>query len=200
MKLIAQNLGKRFASEWIFSAFDYEFEQNKQYAITGPNGSGKSTLLQVLSGITPPSKGKIYTDPSSSLPLSLALATPYQELIEEFTLKEIVELHVKLKPFSKKLSYKEFIKFSQLEKAKNKPIRFFSSGMKQRVKLALAFLTQADLLFLDEPTVNLDQAGIDWYQEKRNEFSQNKIVFICSNQSYEYENCDAIIQISDYKS
>lgn len=95
MKIIAENLGKRFNREWIFKKFSFTFESGHCYAVVGPNGSGKSTLLQVLWGQVPPSAGLIkYSRAQKSIPTDevyqhVVIATPYMELIEEFTLEEI---------------------------------------------------------------------------------------------------------------
>jgi ABC-type multidrug transport system ATPase subunit len=145
MNIIAQNLGKKFRNEWVFRNLNYEFQSEESYTFIGANGSGKSTLLQVLSGFMPHSEGLInYKNNSKLVSIDdfykhLVIAAPYLELIEDFTLTEIIDFHVKFKPFKNKLSVKEFIDFIELPKAKNKEVKFFSSGMKQRVKLGLAF-------------------------------------------------------------
>ena len=145
MKIITENLGKKFRNEWIFRNLNYEFQSGESYTFIGANGSGKSTLMQVLSGFMPHSEGLInYQCSQKSLTIDdyykhLVIAAPYLELIEDFTLTEIVEFHVKFKPFKNNLSTNEFIDFIELPKAQNKEVKFFSSGMKQRVKLGLAF-------------------------------------------------------------
>src|SRR6478736_1326613 len=101
MKIIAENIGKRFTREWIFRNLNLSFETNKSYAITGANGSGKSTLLQLLTGSMPLTEGKlIYLNQETEIHPDnyfkhLSIATPYQELIEEFTLAELLAFHLK---------------------------------------------------------------------------------------------------------
>ena len=129
----------------------------------------------------------------------LVVAAPYLELIEDFTLTEIIEFHVKFKPFKNNLSTNEFIDFIELPKAKNKEVKFFSSGMKQRVKLGLAFWSDCEILMLDEPTSNLDVYATSWYLKNVQEYSKNRMLFICSNQPSEYEFCKNILNIQDYK-
>src|SRR5688572_19199221 len=160
--ITVSGLGKRFNREWIFRNLDYKFQPANVYAITGPNGSGKSTLLQVLWGQLPQSKGELkYSDDHKEIRVDeiynhLTVATPYLDLIEEFTLSEHLRFHFKLRPSRNQMGEEEILDRLKLRHAKNKPIANFSSGMKQRLKLGLAFFTQAELVFLDEPTTNLD--------------------------------------------
>ena len=206
MKIITENLGKKFRNEWIFRNLNYEFQSGESYTFIGANGSGKSTLMQVLSGFMPHSEGLInYQCSQKSLTIDdyykhLVIAAPYLELIEDFTLTEIVEFHVKFKPFKNNLSTNEFIDFIELPKAQNKEVKFFSSGMKQRVKLGLAFWSDCEILMLDEPTSNLDAEATFWYLRNVQEHSKNRLLFICSNQPSEYEFCKNILNIQDYKS
>ncbi|MEY4539110.1 MAG: hypothetical protein RLZZ306_867, partial [Bacteroidota bacterium] len=93
----------------------------------------------------------------------------------------------------------EFIDFIELPKAKNKEVKFFSSGMKQRVKLGLAFWSNSGILMLDEPTSNLDIGAISWYLKNVQEYSKNRLLMICSNQPSEYHFCRNILNIQDYK-
>ena len=205
MKIIAQNLGKKFRNEWIFRNLNYEFQSGESYTFIGANGSGKSTLLQVLSGFMPHSEGVInYESKSKSLIIDeyykhLVVAAPYLELIEDFTLTEIIEFHIKFKPFKNNLSISNFIDFIELPKAKNKEVKFFSSGMKQRVKLGLAFWSDCEILMLDEPTSNLDAEASSWYLRNVQEYSKNRLLLLCSNQPNEYQFCRNILNIQDYK-
>jgi ABC-type multidrug transport system ATPase subunit len=205
MKIIAQNLGKKFRNEWIFRNLNYEFQTGETYTFIGANGSGKSTLLQVLSGFMPHSEGLINYEATQKLLTvddyykHLVIAAPYLELIEDFTLTEIIEFHIKFKPFKNNLSNNDFIDFIELPKAKNKEVKFFSSGMKQRVKLGLAFWSDCEILMLDEPTSNLDSKATDWYLRNVQTYSQNRLLMLCSNQPSEYEFCRNILNIQNYK-
>ncbi|ANQ51077.1 ABC transporter ATP-binding protein [Flammeovirga sp. MY04] len=204
MKIELSSLGKRFAREWIFRDINYSFVQDKIYAITGGNGSGKSTFLRILAGINDPSKGQInyYDQKGKKIAVEdiwkvLSIAGPYTELIEEFTLEEHLDFHFSLKKGTK--TKKEIIDILGFEKSKNKQVQDFSSGMKQKLKLALAFFTEGEILLLDEPTSNLDANNIKWYQNWLEKVKQNKLLIICSNQKYEYEICNEIISIESYK-
>jgi ABC-type multidrug transport system ATPase subunit len=205
MQISTQNLGKKFSNEWIFRNLNETFQSGDSYTFIGANGSGKSTLLQVLSGYMPHSEGVIeYSINNKKIEVDnfykhLIIAAPYLELIEDFTLTELLEFHIKFKPLKNNLSIPEFIDFIELPKAKNKELKFFSSGMKQRVKLGLAFWSDCEILMLDEPTSNLDSQATDWYLRNVQEYSQNRLLFICSNQPAEYQFCKNILNIQDYK-
>ncbi len=201
MEIKTENLGKRFNRFWIFRKFSFTFRSNFSYAITGPNGSGKSTLLHTLAGIQPSSEGSLHYSINIK-PISieeiynyLSIAAPYQELIEEFTLNELLDFHFKFKKLKEGVSRNDLIELLRLSDSKNKEIRHFSSGMKMRLKLGLAFYSDTPILLLDEPTSNLDARGIDWYlQEIKNNLA-NRLVIICSNQPHEYSFCNETISM-----
>ncbi len=207
MKIILTDVGRRYNREWIFKHITYEFESGKSYAILGPNGSGKSTLLKVLSGSLAPSAGSIYYEMNDkavdveSVFQYLSLATPYVELIEEFTLREQIQFHFKFKNYLSGYSEPQVVHLLGLENAIDKELKFFSSGMKQRVKLALACCSDSAFVLLDEPTSNLDTAGEGWYLELVDKTKRaDRLFIICSNQEKEYNFCDQTLSISDYKS
>jgi ABC-type multidrug transport system ATPase subunit len=200
-----ENLGKRFNREWIFRGFSYAFHSGNIYAITGANGSGKSTLLQVLWGQMPPSKGMLrYTHGETEIHLEtifhhIAIATPYMDLIEEFTLEEQLQFHFKLKQSRNNMSIAEMIERMYLTPARHKYISNFSSGMRQRVKLALGFFTEADLVFLDEPGTNLDHQAFEWYLKELHALPRHCTIIVASNQPAEYPSTAQKIDIMEYK-
>jgi ABC-type multidrug transport system ATPase subunit len=205
MQIVLDNIGRRFNREWIFKGITYTFNAKQRYAILGPNGSGKSTLLQVLNGSLVPSAGdiKYFTE---NLEVSvenafnqLSLAAPYLELIEEFTLNEMIDFHFKFKRFKTGIDRSAVADILNLAGSRNKLIKYFSSGMKQRLKLALAFCSDTSMLMLDEPTSNLDTQGIDWYLNLVEKFSAERLTIICSNQEHEYAFCEHRLSIADYK-
>ena len=205
ISITLNQIGRRFNREWIFKGIDYTFTQGETYAILGPNGSGKSTLLQVLNGSLTPSIGKInyftgYTEIEAEEIFNyLSLAAPYLELIEEFTLTEVIDFHFKFKPYKNGIDTAGVIELLNMQSSKNKAIRYFSSGMKQRLKLALAFCADTPILMLDEPTSNLDMQGVDWYLNLVEQYAQNRLTIVCSNQQHEYSFCNHILSIADYK-
>ena len=205
MKILAENLEKKFRQEYVIKNFNFEFQDHKKYAIVGPNGSGKSTLLQLLSQFSLPTKGSVkYLDNQGNLIENdlafkqISFAAPYSEIIEEFTICELISFLVGLQNLPSAFNIKAFEEFSELKTNPNKLIKDFSSGMKQKTKLTLAFSTPRPFLFLDEPTTNLDFKSKDWFQRKL-EAEKDKLIVIASNEESEIKYCEERIQILDFK-
>lgn len=204
MEITLKNIGRRFNRDWIFRGIDFNFRHQQKYAILGPNGSGKSTLLSVILGSLTPSEGelKYFSDKEISVEniyQYISFAAPYLDLVEEFTLQETIEFHFQFKPYADGLNAKAVLDLLGLQQSKDKALKHFSSGMKQRTKLALACCAKTPILMLDEPTSNLDAQGVDWYLSLVERFAVDKMIFVGSNQPHEYSFCDQQISISDYK-
>jgi ABC-type multidrug transport system ATPase subunit len=205
MKISLSEAGKRFNRDWIFRKFNYSFESGNAYAITGANGSGKSTLLQVIGGAMSLSTGSIQfqlNDKSIDQELAfqqVSMAAPYMELIEEMTAFEFLEFHNKFKPFLPGKSVPEILKEVQLQSASKKQIRYYSSGMKQRVKLAQAIFSNTPSILLDEPCTNLDIEGINLYKQLIEAYTRTRMVIVSSNDIQEYDFCNQLIKIENYK-
>jgi ABC-type multidrug transport system ATPase subunit len=203
MQVTLNNLGKRYNREWIFRHIDLELHTSKRYAITGSNGSGKSTLLQVIAGALQHNEGTLTyhqgnetVDPEK-IHTSISLAAPYLEMIEEMTALEMLKFHSGFKPLIG--TYQKILDTVGLEKAGNKQIRYFSSGMKQRLKLAQAFFSDTPMVLLDEPTTNLDRHGMELYQQLIQNTTKDRLVIVCSNDPNEYGFCEEIISVEKYK-
>ncbi|WP_432712622.1 ABC transporter ATP-binding protein [Pedobacter sp.] len=204
MIIDVKNAGRRFNQEWIFRNFNYQFKTGGSYAILGPNGSGKSTLLSVLMGNLSPSEGDTTYKDTQDIPVAdfyryISFAAPYLDLIEEFTLEETIKFHFQFKDLPQGMTLNKVLDRLGLAKAQDKALKYFSSGMKQRTKLALACCSATPVLLLDEPTSNLDIQGVDWYQQLIQDYSKDKLVIVCSNQEVEYSFCAERIQVNDYK-
>lgn len=196
---------KRFQFEWIFKNLSLALSEGNSLAITGSNGSGKSTLLKCISGSIPLTSGKIHYIKNQKLISetewfsNLTFSAPYMELPEEFMLEELLKFHFKFKSPLNQISVEEMMEILYLTPHRSKPVSHFSSGMKQRLKLGLAFFSDVPLVLLDEPTSNLDKKGIDWYLELIANFSENRTLIICSNDPREYDFCEQKIVLEDYK-
>lgn len=205
MRISLSDTGKRFNREWIFRHFNYQFESGRAYAITGPNGSGKSTLLQAISGATIINEGTIHYEKKGvvitdeNIFREVSLCAPYLELIEEMTATEFLEFHQGFKSFLPGLDLITILQKVELEKAAHKQIRYYSSGMKQRVKLAQCLLSDTAMVLLDEPCTNLDEAGINLYHQLVEQYCKDRLVIVSSNDPVEYRFCTSSILITDYK-
>jgi ABC-type multidrug transport system ATPase subunit len=197
------HIEKKYNEELLFSDINHTFSSPCIIALLGINGSGKSTLLQILAGYLSPSKGTIqYTINQQKISPDdiyqyVSVCAPYLELIEEMTLSEFLSYHASFKP--QKMEVNEIIAYIGLEKSKDKLIEKYSSGMKQRVKLAQAFISNAPVLLLDEPCTNLDEEGIKLYEKMIQDFTKDKIVIIASNDPQETKHCTEKYYIRDFK-
>jgi len=206
MRITLSKISRKFNYEWIFRDVDFEFEQGRAYAILGSNGSGKSTLLQIISGHLHPSGGTIaYSHNDKDIPVDdffrhVTFSGPYLELIEEFTLGEMLTFHIRFRKFRNNMDVNAVMDATGLMRNRNKPIKYFSSGMKQRVRLSIALLSESEVVLLDEPAANLDRKAIEWYRNLIAAHSEDRIVIVCSNsQSEEHDFCTESIVIDDYK-
>jgi ABC-type multidrug transport system ATPase subunit len=205
MQIKFSNAGKRFNREWIFRNADLKFNSSTSYAITGPNGSGKSTLLQCIGGMLQLSEGAIqYTIDNKQLAgeevyKQVSFCAPYLDVIEEMTLIEFLQFHNQFKSFINNFSIQQIIEEIGLKISVSKQIRYYSSGMKQRVKLAQAIFSDAAIVLLDEPCSNLDTKGIELYHSLIEKYCRERLVIVCSNDEVEYSFTKERISVLDYK-
>lgn len=205
LKIQIEEASKRFQYEWIFKNLNLSLQSGDRLAVTGSNGSGKSTLLKCLAGSIPLSSGKVsYNLNGVEIPdtvwfKQLTIAAPYLELPEEFTLEELLEFHFKFKSPKQGLDISEMLEILYLSDHRNKLVSQFSSGMKQRVKLGLSLFSNVSIVFLDEPTTNLDKKGVSWYLDLVEKYTKDQILMICSNEPREFEFCQEKLVLEDYK-
>ena len=206
MSLQLINIAKKFQKDWIFRNVSYTFQTPGTYVIKGANGSGKSTLLKLISSFLTPTEGTLQLELNGQSieiekwPEHITYAAPYFELINEMYLTEFLVFYTKFKPLQNGISITKFIEITYLEDSSEKLIKNFSSGMKQRLRLALAWLSESSIILLDEPTSNLDEKGIEWYKDLANTYSKNKLVIVGSNNiEDEYFFCKNTLNIEELK-
>lgn len=206
MEISLTNAGKRFRFDWIFRELTCTLRSGQRVALIGPNGSGKSTLMKVLAGHLSLSKGQIVfkNDAGTVVPPEevyqwVSYAAPYIELIEEFTLEEAIQFHCRLKPLLPGLTPEKLYEILDLPKALQKEIRFFSSGMKQRVKLAFAICSNTPIVLLDEPSTNLDVRAVSWFHDLLQTYHHDRLILIATNDPTDLELCGDRLDVMGYK-
>ena len=206
MRILLTDAGKRYNREWIFRHVHQEFSTGINYAVTGPNGSGKSTLLQLIAGAILPNEGRVEVRNGSDVALApddhfrqISIAAPYLELVEEMTALEFLRFHAAFKPFINGLTPEAVAGRAELTHAADKQIRHYSSGMKQRLKLAQCILSDTSFVLLDEPCTNLDEKGIQLYHSLIRDHTADRCVIVSSNDKVEYGFCSSVIDIMQYK-
>lgn len=199
MKIIATGIHKKFRQEWVFKALSYTFESGKSYAIIGQNGAGKSTLLKTLAQYSLPNKGKVeFEGITEGVNKQISFAAPYSELIEEFTLPELLNFLIQIDFLTARWDFEAFSSFIDLRPSETKYIKNFSSGMRQKVKLGIALAADRPILCLDEPTSNLDETAKNWFYRAL-ESQRHKLILIASNEQAEINLCTDQLAIADYK-
>lgn len=206
MKISLQNIGKRFQRYMIFRDMDIDLVSPSKYALLGHNGSGKSTLLRIIAGMQAPSQGKMfwYDGNDKLIPIEklynyISFCAPGQQLVEELTLSEFFDFHFSFKRPLNGLSVKDIIAITRLPDTTGKTIGDYSSGMKQRVKLAQAIFSDTSILLLDEPCTNLDQQGVEQYRNWIEQYAKDRLVIVASNDTREHFFCTELFDLEEYK-
>ncbi|MCS7187675.1 MAG: ABC transporter ATP-binding protein [Armatimonadota bacterium] len=186
LALKCNNLGKAFGRRWLFRRLSFTVPQGTGLVILGPNGSGKTTLLRLMCGLVQPTEGKIVWEingsvlrPSQVRSLIGAVlpdCEPYGELTAEENMQLVADLHGINKNYAN-----EWLERVGLAHAKRQLINEFSSGMKLRLKLAMALVHEPMALLLDEPTAMLDEQGRQLVSELVAEQKRKGIVIVATN-------------------
>ena len=206
MQVSLEGVAKQYGRDIIFRDLTRTLAPGSRTAILGPNGSGKSTLLQLIAGAITPTTGTIAHSiggqriTEDEVYRSVSIASPYLGLYEELSLRQAIKVHNSFKPLLQGISTADVLEIAYLEHAIEKPIGQFSSGMKQRLKLSLAILSDTPLLLLDEPASNLDREAIGWYREILPHYVGQRTLVIASNrQQHEFELCTEVIEMEQFK-
>lgn len=205
MEISLDRIGKRYRGNWVFRGVDRSIRQADRLAVLGPNGSGKSTLLQIMAGLLLPSEGEAYLMEGTGRRLSheehvraISFTAPYLELPEELSLRALLKHHFRFRPLLSGLSLMDLPAMWMLGKEVDVPVKYFSSGMKQRVKLGLTLLVDAPIILLDEPLTNLDDRGREWYDDMIQSWAVDRTVIVASNRKDEYVFCKTELDILDF--
>lgn len=204
----AEDLTKTFSGKSIFKKVNFSLSAGESAVITGRNGSGKSTLMKIVAGLLSPSSGsvKFISDNADIgeefIRLRSGFLSPYLNLYDELTGMENLMLFSKLKdPGRRDVSdeLRELLLFVGLYERRNDQFRAYSSGMKQKLKIAFALLHEPELLLLDEPRSNLDKEGIEMIEKMAEAQKSRGILIIATNDEDDLKLCSQRISIEEYK-
>jgi ABC-type multidrug transport system ATPase subunit len=205
MQIKLDQVSKKYGNEFVLKNMNFALLPGETYGLVGPNGTGKSTLLKLLSGFLSPTKGRIEFSHGGERLLAervykqISYTAPYIELIEEFTMLEVLTFHTKTRGWQNTHSIESVMALSELGHAKERELRHFSSGMKQRLKIAIALCTSSSCVLLDEPTTNLDQKAVKWYLKSLQEQLNGRLCVIASNDAIDLEVTTQTIDVMQYK-
>lgn len=196
------NVGKRFNGRWLFRNVQNQWTKGDRVAVIGANGSGKSSLTSILAGYLTPTEGSVVLKnngqiiPADEQWKHISWTSPALHLPEQLSYMELFSQVQKLRGFHSDWSMERMESLIGLEKHRNQPLKSFSSGMRQRVKLVLSFAMSSDVLILDEPTAHLDSKGVDWFAQLVQQ-SNHAIVVVASNSnSEEIFFCNKVLDVT----
>ncbi len=206
MTIYLDGISKRFQKNRIFKNVTLSFSSSSKYALLGANGSGKSTLLRIIAGMQSVSSGKVSYSidgkedlPQDAIYRHISFCAPGMDIIEDLTLNEFLKFHFGFKKILDSVTIDNIIQLTGLASVAEEQIANYSSGMKQRVKLAQAFFSDTPVLLLDEPCTNLDMQGVAQYNHWIAEYTTNRLVIVASNDLREYECCPNQILMQNFK-
>ncbi len=203
MEIKLNDIRHEYGAQLVLSEFSYTFHSGSKTAVLGSNGSGKSTLLKIISGFQRPTSGSQSYISAEKKELTLdqlafqtSYCSPSLTLEEEFTLSELFDFHFSLRTLKTGLSKNDFFDSCFLAESLNKKVKELSSGMTQRLKLGLTFLTESELYLLDEPCSNLDTKGVGLYKAYCTALKPSETLIVASNSvADEIASCTAEIQL-----
>jgi len=200
--LSANRLSKRFGPRKVFADIDFDLQTGQSLAVVGPNGSGKSTLLKVLLGLLRATGGEVSYKcegtplDESAIRARSSFVAPYLALYDHLTGEENLRFFSEVSgDFITGKKINSLLARVGLEGRGDDPVAGYSSGMKQRLKYAVALLNHPDYLVLDEPTANLDDAGKQIVAEIIEQHRPESIIIIATNEQQEYKLAQQICRL-----
>lgn len=205
MKLSCEviGLGHRFQNFYLFKDLNLEIRSGSLLLVKGANGAGKSTFVKILAGGLEAMDGKVVFKSESGSVLEkevlwrmMAMVAPYLELPEELTLRELIDFQIRMDV--QKLEQQPFLEVAEalkMEKHLDRFISTYSTGMKQKAKIISAFGMERPVLFLDEPTSNLDQESQEWVLHRIADLKKSRLIVMASNEPAEMRVGDEFMEL-----
>jgi len=195
------NISKSFGSRDVFSGINISVDSGC-LAITGPNGSGKSTLLRIIAGLLAPTDGEVILS-NDGTPLRLesrrdliGLVAPDLALYDELTAIENLSFFASVRGLKKaETELRTMLSDMGLKGREDDRLGSYSSGMRQRVKYAFALMHNPSVLLLDEPSSNLDEAGIAVMDSIIEQARRRGIVVLATNNHSELRYGDHTLEL-----
>jgi len=196
VRIVFSGIAKRFDERVVFRSVAGEAAPGEVLAVTGPNGSGKSTLLAILCGLLRPTKGSVRYLQTDDRELErsewrqiLGAVAPAMSLYEELDAMENLRFFARVRGLRGADDHcRSCLERVGLDPGRRTLVAGFSTGMRQRLKIAQAMLHRPPVLFLDEPGSNLDPDGRSWLEGwVREEQAAGTTVVLATNDPREME-------------
>jgi len=201
------NLNKSYKNALAVKSMSFKINKGQTIGLLGPNGCGKSTTIGMLLGLIKPTAGNVIINGQNmekdrtNLLQKMNFVSPYIELPKKLTIEENLKVYGTMYGVknldNKILELMEMLNLAEFKKRKTGEL---SSGQKNRVSLAKAFINDPEILLLDEPTASLDPDVGDYVRGIIEKFSSNKqkTVLIASHNMDEVERlCDEVMMMKN---
>jgi heme exporter protein A len=207
MILRVDNVGQRFGRLLLFRRMSFEVTNGERLAVTGSNGSGKSTLLRILAGVLTPRAGSVELEvggrtlPDEERPLHVGLVAPYLSVYDDLSARENLAFLAEARGLDDAADrIAAVLNRVGLAGREDDLVGTFSSGMKQRVKYAAAMLPEPSVLLLDEPSANLDAAGIEMVDDVMQwQTDAGRLLVVATNVPAEADACDRQLNVENHR-
>ena len=196
--LKVENVTKKYGKNKVLDGVNYQFKKGL-YGIIGPNGAGKSTLLDIITTAIMPTGGEVRYNGvdiyrNKDYRKYIAYVPQQQKMFEEFTGRQYLGYFAALKGLKgKKVKgiIDKVLEDVNLTEAADKRIKSYSGGMKQRILIAQAFMTEFEILILDEPGASLDIiAKNDIIKYMKKYIAEGGTILIASHEEGELSVCN----------
>jgi len=209
-----RNLKKVYNNKIVLDVDNLDFQEGKIYAIVGPNGSGKTTLLNILNLLEKADEGQIFfhdqeiTNKSNEdiLEIRRRMTLVNQDpFLFHSTVYDNIAYGLKIRsipPKVQKSRIKSALNIVGLSGFKDRRANQLSGGESQRAVIARALVIEPEVLFLDEPTANIDQKHIDVVEriiKKIKKEIKTTVIFTTHDLSQAYRLADEVISLLDGK-
>jgi heme exporter protein A len=199
----SENISKLYNRKTIIEKISFSLNEGVAFAITGKNGSGKSTLIKILCGVLSPTKGMVEFMVDGKIVQYpdyypyIGLVSPYLNMYEEFTAEENLTFIAKVRNLGREKSERAEMLLNDfgIYDHRKKEVKFYSSGMKQRLKYCAALLHSPEILVLDEPSSNLDQFGIEAVRKFMEQQRQQGILIFATNDKDDLAFADTVYSV-----
>ena len=201
-KLLVSKLCKNFESRAVLAGLNFSIAAPGCLAITGPNGSGKTTLMKTLAGLLRPSRGTVSFEIADEAIDPVERQGMFTLISPELALYDTLTGYENLSFFCRLLGLatdprrqQEVLDEVGLAGRGHDRVAVYSSGMKQRLKYALAWLADSAVLLLDEPTANLDESGKEMAARLIAARKRDRLVIIATNERDDLRHADETVYL-----